>query len=85
MLWNKIANPKSVGWAIYVVGFAIWVFGYLSPGHPPIFDWAAATPWWSSSFVPNLEAEIGTAVMFVIPILRRAASHDGERPDRSQL
>jgi hypothetical protein len=54
-----IANAKTIGWAIYAAGFAIWLFGYLSAGHAPLFDWKAATPWWISSFVPNLEAELG--------------------------
>ena len=60
----RIANTKSVGWAIYAAGFAIWLFGYLSAGHP----------WWVSSFVPNLEAELGLALIFasVIPIYGRA-------------
>src|SRR5260221_2551579 len=63
-------TAKSVGWVIYAVGFAIWLFGYLSAGHAPLFDWKAATPWWISSFVPNLEAELGLALMFasMIPI-----------------
>jgi len=70
-VWGRIANAKSLGWAIYAVGFAIWLFGYLSPGHAAVFDWKAATPWWISSFVPNLEAELGLALMFasVIPTL----------------
>jgi hypothetical protein len=70
---NRIANAKSVGWAIYVAGFAVWLFGYLSAGHAPIFDWNAATPWWISSFVPNLEAELGMALMVasMIPIYGR--------------
>src|SRR5262249_6397962 len=37
---------KIFGWAIYAVGFAIWLFGYLSAGHAPLFNWNAATPWW---------------------------------------
>jgi hypothetical protein len=49
-------NAKGIGWAIYAAGFAIWLFGYLSAGHAPAFDWVAATPWWISTFVPNLEA-----------------------------
>jgi hypothetical protein len=67
-------RAKSIGWAIYAAGFAIWLFGYLSAGHAPLFDWKAATPWWISSFVPNLEAELGLALMFasVIPIYGRA-------------
>jgi hypothetical protein len=72
--WGRLANAKSIGWAIYAAGFAIWLFGYLSAGRAPLFDWNAATPWWISSFVPNLEAELGLALMFasVIPIYGRA-------------
>jgi hypothetical protein len=74
---GRIANAKSIGWTIYAAGFAIWLFGYLSAGHGPLFDWKAATPWWISSFVPNLEAELGLALMFasVIPIYRRAVGN----------
>jgi hypothetical protein len=69
-----MAKAKSIGWAIYAAGFAIWSFGYLSAGHAPLFDWEAATPWWISSFVPNLEAELGLALTFasMIPIYWRA-------------
>jgi hypothetical protein len=72
--WGRLANAKSIGWAIYAAGFAIWLFGYLSAGHAPLFAWKAATPWWISSFVPNLEAELGLALMFasVIPIYGHA-------------
>jgi hypothetical protein len=71
---DRIANAKRLGWAIYVLGFAIWLFGYLSAGHAPLFNWNATTPWWISSFVPNLEAELGMALMFasMIPIYGRA-------------
>ena len=53
-------------------------FGYLSAGHAPLFDWKSATPWWISSFVPNLEAELGVALMFasMIPIYGRAVVRD---------
>ena len=30
---------KILGWATYAVGFAIWLFGYLSAGHARLFDW----------------------------------------------
>jgi hypothetical protein len=70
-----MAKAKSIGWAIYVVGFVIWLFGYLSTGHAAAFDWDVAAPSWISSFVPNLEAELGLALMFVsmIPLLARKA------------
>ena len=65
----RMANAKSIGWAIYAAGFVIWLYGYLSAGHASAFDW----PSWISSFVPNLEAELGLALMFasMIPIYWR--------------
>ena len=67
-------NAKRIGWAIYAVGFVIWLFGYLSTGHASAFDWHVARPSWISSFVPNLEAEVGLALMFasMIPTYWRA-------------
>ena len=66
---GKMPNAKSIGWAIYAAGFVVWLFGYLSAGHVSVIDW----PWWISNFVPNLEAELGLALMFasMIPIYRR--------------
>jgi hypothetical protein len=60
---RSMLNAKTFGWAIYALGFAIWCFGYVSAGHAPLFEWEV-TPWWISSFVPNLEAELGFALMF---------------------
>jgi hypothetical protein len=70
----RFATVKIFGWLIYAAGFAIWLFGYSSAGHATVFDWNAATPWWISSFVPNIEAELGMALMFasMIPIYGRA-------------
>jgi hypothetical protein len=67
-----MAKAKSIGWATYVAGFVIWLFGYLS-SHAAAFDWDVAAPSWISSFVPNLEAELGLALMFasMIPIYWR--------------
>jgi hypothetical protein len=67
-------NAKRIGWAIYAVGFVIWLFGYLSTGHASALDWHVARPSWISSFVPNLEAELGLALMFasMIPTYWRA-------------
>jgi hypothetical protein len=67
-------SGKSVGWTIYTAGFVIWFFGYVTVGHASAFDWERATPSWISSFVPNLEAELGLALMFasMIPIYWRA-------------
>src|SRR5262249_7541028 len=74
VLTAYMANAKSIGWAIYAAGFVIWLFGYLSTGHAVAFDWDVVAPSWISSFVPNLEAEFGLALMFasMIPIYWRA-------------
>ena len=66
--------PKGIGWAIYAAGFVIWLFGYVTAGHASVFDWRADTPLWISSLVPNLEAELGLALMSasMIPIYWRA-------------
>ncbi len=71
---GRVDGQKGIGWAIYAAGFMIWFFGYMSAGHASVFDWDVATPWWISSFVPNLEAELGLALMFasMIPIYSRA-------------
>jgi hypothetical protein len=36
---GRMANAKSIGWAIYAVGFVIWLFGYVTAGHASVFDW----------------------------------------------
>ena len=74
LLCAVMANAKSIGWAIYAAGFVIWLFGYLSTGHAATLDWDVVAPSWISSFVPNLEAEFGLALMFasMIPIYWRA-------------
>ena len=79
---GRIANAKSFDWAIYAAGIAIWLFGYLSAGHAPLFDWNAVTTWWISRFVPNLQAELGMVLMFasMIPTLLRARLFPRARP-----
>jgi hypothetical protein len=60
----------SMGFGItqQALRFGFWLF---ERRPRPLFDWNAATPWWISSFVPNLEAELGLALMFasMIPTL----------------
>ena len=74
-LVRRMSNAKRIGWAIYAAGFVIWCFGYLSAGHAPLVDWAVATPWWIASFVPNFEAELGLALMFISMIPFIGAQH----------
>jgi hypothetical protein len=56
---------KVFGWAIYLIGLALWLYGYLWIGHPTIIDWRNTLFWWIADFLPNIEAEIGMIMMTV--------------------
>jgi hypothetical protein len=60
-----MTKTNVIGWVIFFAGFAIYLYGYLSAGHPSIVDWQARTPWWIADFLPNLESEIGMLVCVV--------------------
>jgi len=53
-----------------LAGMALWGYGYLIPGTPPLLDWKAIAPWWIAGFLPNIESEIGLVLVCVamIPI-----------------
>jgi hypothetical protein len=59
-----------VGWAIELLGAALWSYGYFVTGHPPIFDWKNNTPWWIADWLPNIESEIGMVLVVsaLVPI-----------------
>lgn len=56
---------KIVGWTLAIVGTILWIYGYLNVGHRSLIDWADHSPWWIADFLPNAEAEIGLALMFI--------------------
>jgi hypothetical protein len=68
----RLSKSKSViiGWIIVVVGTALWGYGYFAPGNPSLIDWHTYTPWWIADFLPNIQSEIGMALVCVgmIPI-----------------
>ena len=65
-----------------VIGFGLWLYGYFEAGHPTLIDWRTYTPWWIADFLPNMESEIGMALIFAstVPMYwpsgRESASHD---------
>ena len=63
-------RKSVIGWTISLAGMVLWFYGYLATGNPPIFDWQVNTAWWISDFLPNVESEIGMALVFVgmVPI-----------------
>ena len=56
------------GWTLMAFGFVIWGYGYSVAGHAPLIDWRSLTPDWIAVFMPNLEAEIGLALMIAAMI-----------------
>ena len=58
------------GWLIELLGVAVWLYGYFSIGSPSIVDWHTIAPSWIADWLPNIESEIGMALMFagMIPI-----------------
>jgi hypothetical protein len=65
-----VSKAVIVGYTIFFVGTALWVYGYFATGNPPLIDWRAHAPWWIADFLPNIESEIGMALVFasMIPI-----------------
>jgi hypothetical protein len=68
---NKVA---IIGWIVALIGTALWIYGYFATGSPSLIDWHANTPWWVADFLPNIESEIGMALIVVamIPIYWRS-------------
>ena len=54
---------RIAGWGGYIVGTALWIYGYLSSGSARLFDWSIVSPAWVASLMPNMEAEIRMLVM----------------------
>lgn len=65
-----MAKTMMVGWALELVGTALWIYGYFVTGHPSLIDWHAHTPWWIADYLLNVESEIGMVLVFagMIPL-----------------
>ena len=50
-------------------GFVFWLYGYVTTGTPSLVDWHAYTPWWIADFLPNIESEIGMALICIGSVL----------------
>ena len=53
------------GWVATGLGTALWVYGYFATGTPALIAWASFLPDWAADWLPNLEAEIGMALLIV--------------------
>ena len=65
----QLSKPAILGWIASLAGMALWLYGYLVTGHPSLIDWRADTPWWIADFLPNIESEIGLALVCVGSVL----------------
>jgi len=66
---EQLNKPAILGWIASVVGMALWLYGYFVTGNPSLIDWHANTPWWIADFLPNIESEIGMALVCVGSVL----------------
>lgn len=53
-----------IGWTFELAGTALWLYGYFATGNPAVIDWHAHTPGWIAEYLPNVESEIGMALVF---------------------
>ena len=58
-----MSKAVIIGWIISLAGMVLWIYGYLATGHPSLIEWHANSPWWIADFLPNIEAEIGMALI----------------------
>ena len=78
----RLSKSVIIGYITSLAGTALWLYGYFEPGHPALIDWHTYSPWWIADFLPNMESEIGMALVFAstVPIhwrsRRESASHD---------
>ena len=61
---HSLSKPAIIGWVICLGGLGLWLFGYYVSGGSPLIDWQAHTPWWIADYLPNVNSEIGMALMF---------------------
>jgi len=64
-----LSKPAIIGGIVSLGGLPLWLYGYFSTGYSPLIDWRAHTPWWIADFLPNINSEIGMALMFVGSVL----------------
>ena len=67
---ESLSKTVIVGWIIELAGMALCLYGYFATGNPSFIDWHAITPKWVADFLPNIESEIGMALVFagMVPI-----------------
>ena len=49
----------SLGWAVTLLGCALWTYGYFVGGSLPYIPWATLAPSWIADYLPNWQTEVG--------------------------
>ena len=58
-----------IAWIVMLAGTILWLYGYFWSGHPALVDWHTYTPpRWIADFIPNMESEMGLALMLAAMI-----------------
>ena len=65
----RLSKSVIIGYIASLAGTALWFYGYFEAGHPVLIDWRTYTPWWIADFLPNMESEIGMALIFASTVL----------------
>jgi hypothetical protein len=60
---ESVSKAAIIGWIISLAGTILWIYGYFATGNRSLIDWHANTPWWIADFLPNIESEIGMALV----------------------
>jgi hypothetical protein len=60
---ESVSKAVFIGWITELAGMALWLYGYFATGNPSLINWHAITPWWIADFLPNIESEIGMALV----------------------
>lgn len=58
-----MSKAAIAGWIMMIAGSVLWIWGYYSLGHPTLIDWKLHAPQWIANFLPNIESELGTALV----------------------
>jgi hypothetical protein len=66
---GRLNKPAILAWIISLAGMTLWLYGYFVTGNTSLIDWRAYTPWWIADFLPNIESEIGLALVCVGSVL----------------
>jgi len=64
-MYGVMSKSAIFAWGISAAGMVLWLYGYSVTGAPPLIDWHTYTPWWIADFLPNIQSEIGMALICI--------------------